>query len=332
MTFLRKGFAASAVTTIFAFAAPAMAEPIASGGYYPANSDAGLGLETITVDPIDGPEGAKVAYELKQALDGLTIDGEQWFEIVPSDFAAVDAVIRGSADSSSSITELDDKKVTRCVEKDDDGKCVRNKVSYYSCSRYSVTFYPDIEILRPDGSVLHSVRDEARRSTDYCSDEDSRPSVQRMGDRLIENFASTMRHTLAPRFRSSDYRLLERRKGLEKADRKQFKQGLKLTKTDEKAACEVFKGMVESNPQQVSVLFNVGLCHEAAGDYTLAEVFYRRAWDVEPDKWMTDDALKRIAKQQQAEEQFAQRAEILAARYAEAEAEEPASDLADASE
>ncbi|MDJ0641698.1 MAG: hypothetical protein QNJ15_02675 [Erythrobacter sp.] len=323
---------AIASASVLCVSSPGVAETISSGGYYPANSDAGLGLETISVDAIEGPEGAKVAYEIKQALDGLTIDGEQWFEIVPADFDPVDAFIRGSADSSSSITELEDKKVTTCAEKDDDGKCVRNKVSYYSCSRYSVTFYPDIEILRPDGSVLYSVRDEDRSSTDYCSDQDSRPSVQRMGDRLIENFASRMRHALAPRFRRSDYRLLERRKGLEKADRKQFKQGLKLTKSDEEAACEVFKGLAENNPQQVSVLFNVGLCHEADGDYALAEDFYRRAWDAEPNKWMTDDALKRIEKQLRAEAQFAQRSEILETRYAEAAEQEPTAELADASE
>ena len=316
MITIRTGVYSIAFMGLVAAATPAIAETINSGGYYPANSDAGLGLETIVVESIDGDEGAQATFELKRALDGLQIDGEQWFEVVPVDFEAADAFIRGSAETSSSVTDLEDKKVTTCVEKDDDGKCLRNKVSFYSCSRYSVTFYPDIEILRPDGSVLYSMRDEDRSSADYCNDEDSRPSLQRMGDRLVENFASQVRHSLAPRFRRSDYRVLERRKGLEKADRKLFKQALKLTKSDEDAACEVFKGLEANNPQQVSVLFNIGLCHEAAGDYALAEEFYQRALDVEPNKWETAEAMKRIDQQNAAEEQFAARAEILQARYA----------------
>ncbi|MEL7217039.1 MAG: hypothetical protein AAGK01_01255, partial [Pseudomonadota bacterium] len=171
-----------------------------------------------------------------------------------------------------------------------------------------------------DGRVLYSDRDEDSSSTDYCTDEDSRPSTRRMTDRLIEALATRTRWALAPRYFRSDYRLLERRKGLEKADRKLFKQGLKLTKSDASAACEVFEGLEENNPQQVSVLFNIGLCHESRREFEAAQDYYSRAENIEPGKWMTSESLERVSKRIEAEEQFAQRKEILEARYAEAEA------------
>lgn len=308
----------------------AAAEVIAADGFSPATSDAGLGVETISVEPFDGSDGSKVAFELKEALDGLRLDDEQWFEIVPSTAEFVDATFSGSADSNSSVTEQDDKRVTTCAEKDDDGDCIRNKVSYYSCSTYEVSLRYDVELVGSEGQVLYSVRDEDSSSRDYCTDEDSRPSIQRMRDRLAASFATRTRWALAPRYFRSDYRLLERRKGLEKADRKLFKQGLKLTKSDASAACEVFKGLEANNPQQVSVLFNIGLCHESRRDFALAETYYARAESIEPGKWMTNDSLERVAKRIEAESQFARRSEILTSRYAEAEAVSETPDLADA--
>ncbi len=321
----RKYFAGVAAVSVGLIGTNAAAEVIAAGGYSPATSDAGLGIETIAVERMDGTEGSKVAFELKEALDGLRLDDEQWFEIVPTSAEYFDATFRGSADSNSSITELDDKKVTTCAEKDDDGDCIRNKVSYYSCSSYEVSLRYDIELIGSDGLVLYSVRDEDSSSTDYCTDEDSRPSIQRMTDRLAEALATRTRWALAPRFFRSDYRLLERRKGLEKADRKLFKQGLKLTKSNVEAACEVFEGLEATNPQHVSVLFNIGLCHESRRDFALAETYYARAESIEPGKWMTSESLERVAKRIRAEEQFARRKDILDLRYAEAEEAEQAS-------
>ena len=316
----RKFLAVGVTASMGLIGTSAAAEVIAAGGYSPATSDAGLGIETIAVERIDGSDGSKVTFELKEALDGLRLDDEQWFEIVPTSAEYVDATFRGSADSNSSITELDDKKVTTCAEKDEDGDCIRNKVSYYSCSSYEVSLRYDIELIGSDGLVLYSVRDEDSSSRDYCTDEDSRPSVQRMTDRLAEALATRTRRALAPRFFRSDYRLLERRKGLEKADRKLFKQGLKLTKSDAEAACQVFEGLEANNPEQVSVLFNIGLCHESRRDFATAETYYARAESIEPGKWMTSESLERVAKRIQAEEQFARRKDILETRYAEAQA------------
>ncbi len=326
----RKFLAGAVVGSMGLISTSATAEVIAADGFSPASSDAGLAIETIAVERMDGTEGSKVAFELKEAIDGLRLDDEQWFEIVPTSAEYVDATFRGSADSSSSITELDDKKVTTCAEKDDDGDCIRNKVSYYSCSSYEVSLRYDIELIGSDGLVLYSVRDEDSSSTDYCADEESRPSVQRMTDRLAGALATRTRWALAPRYFRSDYRLLERRKGLEKADRKLFKQGLKLTKSDAAAACEVFEGLEANNPQQDSVLFNIGLCHESRRDFALAKTYYQRAENIEPGKWMTAESLERVANRIEAEAQFARRKDFLESRYAEAPASPETTDLTSA--
>ncbi|MEM7666710.1 MAG: hypothetical protein AAF250_12705 [Pseudomonadota bacterium] len=330
MTKIRSYFAGGIAVLSSMAAVGASAETIQAEGHFPANSDIGLGLELIAVDTIEGPVGAKVAFELKDALDGLRIGDEQWFEITRGDLETADAMFVGTADTSSSVTELDDKEVVSCAEKDSDDNCIRETTSYFSCRRYEASFFPDIELISANGDVIYSIRKEETASTDYCSDEETRPSVSDMSDDLMSSFAYRIRYMLAPRAVRSDYRLLEKRKGLEKPDRKLFKQGLKLTKTDEDAACDVFKGLEATNPQQSSVLFNVGLCHERAGDIALADELYRRASDADPGKWMIDEALERIGKKLEAEAQFAQRAEILQARYAQLETQDAAAETAEA--
>lgn len=301
-------------------ASAAQAETIAVEGYFPATSDAGIELEVIGIDPLDGGQGSKLGFALKRALEQVRVDGETWFDIPASRNAAVDAVIQGAADDQSSITEIEDKEVRSCVRKDEDKKCIRYKTTFYACSRYTVSLYPDIELVSREGEVLYSARDEMTRSRDHCTDESSRPSQRAMLDDLVDSFAGRVRRALAPRFHRADYRILERRKGLEKADRKAFKDAIKMTKSNEDAACEAFNALEPANPAQASVLYNIALCHERFGEYEAARATYERALAAEPDKPMTLEAFSRVDGWMRGREQLAMRAEIMAARYADAAA------------
>nr|WP_298926996.1 tetratricopeptide repeat protein [uncultured Erythrobacter sp.] len=295
----------------------AHAETISVAGHLPASSDAGLELEVIAIDPLDGNQGGKLGFELKKTLERARVDDDRWFDIAPGRSTPVDAVIQGSADSQSSITQLDDKEVRSCEKKNEDKKCIRYKTTYYDCNRFEVSLYPDIELVGRDGAVLYYERDELTRSEDHCDDSGSRPSRSEMTNGLVRSFAGRVRRALAPRNYSQDYRILERRKGLEKADRNAFKKAVKLTKTNEDAACDAFKAIEINAPTQPSVLFNVALCHERYGEYDLAREAYQRALDASPDKPMTLEAFDRVDNWERGRNQVAMRAEIMAARYAE---------------
>lgn len=295
----------------------AHAETISVEGYLPAATDAGLRLEVIAVDPIDGNQGAKLGFELKQALERAHVDGEAWFDVAPGSNTPVDAIIQGAADSQSSITQLDDKEVRSCKKKDDDGDCVRYETIIYECNRFEVSLYPDIELVSREGEVLYYERDELSRVVDHCDDAGAGPSRSEMANGLIRSFADRVRRALAPRNYSQDYRILERRKGLGKGERNAFKRAVRLTKSDEDAACEAFRALEVTAPQQASVLYNVALCHERFGDYAMARQTYQRALDVSPDKPMTLEAFDRVDNWEQGRNQVFMRAEIMVARFSE---------------
>ncbi|MBV7259702.1 tetratricopeptide repeat protein [Erythrobacter crassostreae] len=313
---MKSGFriASGAAVLGAAFAATfAHAETISVEGYLPASSDAGIELEVIAVDPLDGNQGGKLGFELKKALERAGVDNNRWFDVAPGRDTPVDAVFQGSADSQSSITQLEDKEVRSCEKKNEDKKCIRYKTTYYDCNRFEVSLYPDIELVSREGEVLYYERDELTRTEDHCDDSGSRPSRSEMASGLVRSFAGRVRRALAPRNYRQDYRILERRKGLEKADRHAFKAAVKLTKIDEDAACEAFKAIELSAPDQASVLFNVALCHERFGDYDMARETYQRALDASPDKPMTLEAFDRVDNWQQGLNQVNMRAEIMAA-------------------
>lgn len=304
-------------------ATPAQAETLSVSAYLPADTDAGLPIEAIAVDDIGGAKGAQLGFELKKALERVRVTGEQWFEIVPLGAAPVDVVIQGSASIQSAVIDLEPKRERKCVEKNDDKKCIRYRTNVYECSRTEVSFYPDIEIVGREGELIYTARNEISRSKEVCADVGSRPSISGMSDALVSNFAWRVRNALAPRFLERDYRILERRKGLAKDDRKAFKQAVKLTKTDENAACDAFKALEANNPQHVSVLFNVAMCHERDGAYEESLATLERALAVEPKKVVALESVDRVDGWLRGIDQLNARAEIMHSRYPE---------LADASE
>lgn len=295
--------------------ASAQAETLTVGGHLPATTDVGLDVETIAVDDLSGGMGARLSYELKNALERTRVEDQNWFEIVPLGAEPVDAIIQGSAGIQSSVLQLEPKRERECVEKDKDKKCVRYRTNVYECTRTEVSFFPDIEIVGREGEILYTARNELNRNEDVCADTGSPPSVSAMSDALVSNFAWRVRNALAPRFLSREYRVLERRKGLEKADRKAFKEALRLTKTDENAACEAFQALEAANPQHVSVLFNVAMCQERDGNYETSLATLERALAVEPKKLMALESVDRVQSWIRGEDQLIARAEIMGARY-----------------
>ncbi|MEL7190575.1 MAG: hypothetical protein AAGK17_13560 [Pseudomonadota bacterium] len=306
-----------------ASSAPAQAETLRLGAHLPAGTDAALDVEAIAVDDLGGSKGSQLAFELKEVLQKARVHDEPWFDVIAIGAGPVDAVIQGGANVDASVIELEPKRERKCDEKDDDGKCIRYRTDVYECTRTEVTFYPDIEVVGQKGRLLYASRDAISREKEICADFGPPPSIREMTDGLVGSFAWRVRNALAPRYYERDYRILERRKGLEKADRKAFKAAVKLTKSDEDAACEAFKALEVNNPTQVSVLFNSAMCHERAGDFDASLAVLERALAVEPKKLMALESVDRVEGWIKAEEQLAKRADILTQRYAAALAAQP---------
>lgn len=301
------GFGAACIVALTSMSAHAEVLPVS--GIYAAGSDAASAVSTIAVENFGGDEGAALSFAITDRLENVRIEGEPYFQIFPTSGDDVDAILRGSANAEVLETELEDRKVTKCTKKDKDKKCIREKVTFYECTQLSVTLYPRVRLIAQNGGELYSARESLNRSASFCANDSSIPSAQGMIDSLISQFADEVRADFAPVERFQEFRVLESSKDMDRDAKKAFRAAIKLTKSDVAASCKAFAALEDTNPQHVSVLFNIGLCAEGQGDIDAAESFYQRSLAVEPGKDYPTSGISRISSKRRAAEQLAVRFE-----------------------
>jgi len=125
-----------------------------------------------------------------------------------------------------------------------------------------------------------------------------------MVEELARGFADELRRDLAPTARLEDIRILESRDGIAKADHARFKAAIRQTKNDVAGACAAFDGLLAAYPDAVSLIFNVGLCHESAGELAEASGQYQAALALSPRKLEPQEGLGRIVSRLRAEQQL----------------------------
>lgn len=297
-------------------AAPLAAETLPVKGLHGARADIPAEIEIIAVEPFDGAWG----YELREALSDILsapVDGyAPFFQVVPDSLAATgdyrpDAALRGMAHAWVADQPTSPRIRRECAERDAKDKCVRRREIYIPCREMRVGYDARATLIGRDGERLYDGADHLQAQRSYCLDDYIEPDPDAMIEELAQRHAASLVGEFAPRRIASTPRLLEQRKGLSKRDRRAFKRALKLTKSDPAAACQAFTSLEPGNPDHVSIVFNIGLCHESAGQLAEAERYYHRAIDVEPGKGYPYDGLARIASHRRGAAQLAARGRSL---------------------
>ena len=293
------------VTGAMLFAcANAQAETLRLETMYPAASDEAAAMRTIAIDRFVGREGRNFANRIEDLLIDAAIDGQPFFTLVHRSQAdSADGILDGEARvrvTESEYSEL--RKV--CVEEDDKGKCVRREKVDLSCLRLSVDVRPRASLRSPDGYILWSSQFSRGEVLSYCPDYDDEPLVAPFVNVALAEAADDVRRALAPVQAIEDIRIMERRKGMTGDASDAFREAVRLTKQDERAACDAFAALEPAIGAHPSLLFNLGLCAEQAGDFATAETYYRQAL---MDKTSDDEAqagLRRIDQYLAAERQL----------------------------
>jgi len=271
-----------AIALAAAFAASsgvAHAERLAVEGIYAARTDGARGVSEIAIEPIRGREGYALENALADQLGSALIYGDPYFRLTQASSSEDTDPVRLTGVARSRVYDIEDGDVehTRCVRriKHDDGtkECVESVTDIYECRRLHVEFRPEVALVE-DGSTLYQRRDSFERSERYCADNSYVPSADAMLDPMISRFARLVRLDLAPEQRFERIRILESRKGLQRPDRRAFRQAIRLTKSDPVGACAAFEDILTRNPFQRSALYNAALCREAAGELELAAEAY----------------------------------------------------------
>lgn len=303
--------------------AAAQAETLPVEGIYAAGTDAPSRARSIALADFSGRGGERVAFAIDSALRAAVIEGRPWFDLTftapafgdsytfdgspdrPAARSGPDAVMRGIAEVEWRDVESGTKDGEECAAKDDRGKCAERTKVTYTCRAREVSLRPEVRLVAREGDMLYAKGDTLTASRRFCTDETTTPSVDSMIEELARSFAGAVRLDLAPQWRAEDIRVLENRDGIAKPDHDAFRTAIRLTKTDIAGACNAFEALEAGNPGSVSILFNIGLCREAAGDLAAAEQAYRSALALSPRKVEPRDGLARIASRVRAGRQLA---------------------------
>ena len=319
--------AKSSIALCGVFAAQmASAETIPVSGVYAPEVGVPAEIELVVIDRFGGDLGSDVELALTDALGNVVIRGEPFFELIrPRDLrdAVVevegndgtvhyaplvpDAELRGTVRSEVIERRARDKVERECIARDDDGNCTERREVRIECRELSVRVDPRILLIADNGQQLYSQSASRSDSKRFCEDSFSVPSSLDMANELIDQLVEQVRRDLAPTETRRNIRVMESRRDLQRSDRSAFRDAVRATEENLIAACDVFRALEQSNPAHISVLFNIGLCHESEGDLTGAADYYQRALAVDPDKDYPRDGMRRFRSRERAEALLVQR-------------------------
>ncbi len=301
------GLALLASLFVASISGSALAETIEVQSLIPARSVDMERILNIAIEPFTGNAGGDVSFEAEQRLESLTIDGQPYFVMIATNAAIeADAILSGSANST--IDEYDTYKSERkCVKKNEDGKCKKHENVKIPCVGRTTTLSAQFKLSQyNDGRTIYL--DEKRDSDKQviCSKYASFKSRDYVVSTMLKGLVSSLRRDLAPTEFSKRVKVLDKRKGMEKAFGKEFKASVKLTKTDVDAACMQWKTMSET-VEHGSILYNLGICEERKGNLPYALSYYSRSLPMVKSQRRVNESIARVERHIEAKEQYASR-------------------------
>lgn len=289
---------------LMAGAASASAETLRVVGVYPAENDRAAELQSIGIRQFGGMDGPALSIKVADALRDAVIEGEPYFRVAPARVMRdADAVLSGAVTTDVDVRRSTAKEVNKCVKRDDKNKCIERRKERIPCEQMTVSVRPTLRLESFDGGLIHTDDQSVVRQVRYCADQNE-PSAEPMVDEALNEIAGRLRYSLAPQQRVDDIRVLESRSGMAKGPGRSFRDAIRMTKRDEGVACEAFASLEPTIGEHVSLLFNIGLCAEAQGDFDSASDYYRRAIQADPSKSHPGEGLERIRQRMQAEQQL----------------------------
>lgn len=286
-------------------AIPAQAEVLRVSSLYPAEDSITNNVKTIAVEPFDGDEGSDFHYALENALEGISVRGERYFDVVSyRTREEPDAIITGKAKSDVSKGWTEESRRV-CVEWDEDGDCAKKKRRNIPCRFKEVELRVTVRLNSAlAGGERYFEEFDTRERETVCESDESFASQSSIVKKQINDIVGKVRLDLAPRDVSENIRVLEGRKGMEKGEGKAFKAAVKMTKKDAAEACRLWDDMAQNGVGHMSIEFNRALCTEQSGDLKMAKNMYEEAESRFGSKAELGEAIRRSSNKMKAEAEW----------------------------
>ncbi|MEI9850991.1 MAG: hypothetical protein WDN24_09205 [Sphingomonas sp.] len=272
---------AAGIAVLCAAALPALAEEARMTGRFPAQYRDAAMLGSLSIERFDGRDGPALGFAIERALSQPDARGTVHFDLRGSSRRTggrADGMLSGLV--SSGVEDSRWKRTDKqCVERAK-GKCVKEEQKQVDCTRRVVNLTADLRIVRSgDGRIVYSVSKPQRDERSWCQGAGERaPStVEETIAGMIGTIAGQVRQEIAPRWERYEIRFRESTKGLSKDLAKRFRTSMKQSERNPAGACAEWAAIDAASPDNPSILFDLGLCAETAGDYQRALGYYRRA-------------------------------------------------------
>jgi hypothetical protein len=248
-----------------------------SGKFAPPYREAGM-LRSIGIDRIGGRDGRQLEMAIERALSVPDVDGRPHFDLIAAfgGGRGPEGVLGGHVNSAVQDSRFK-RKEKRCAEKKD-GRCLREEEVELDCTRRVMTVNADLRLTRlRDGRILYTVAKPWRNEISWCQGQTPPGYVEDAFRGMILDIAVEVRRDIAPVVEDYSIRFRESTRGLPKPLERPFKDIVRQTQRDLRGACSAWQTIDAQAPDHPSVVFDLGLCAEAAGDYAGAMALYRRA-------------------------------------------------------
>ncbi|QDZ07126.1 tetratricopeptide repeat protein [Sphingomonas panacisoli] len=244
----------------------AWGESASMTGKFPAGVREADRLGVVVVDRFDGRDGRQVESVLEQAIGAP--NGQP------------DGVLSGGVTTGVEENRYQGSE-ERCVEweKGDRSKaCTKRAQVPVPCTRRVVVVTVSVRLMRlEDNLSVYSDNKSGRSEISWCEGRSPYTTVEQMVTAQIRDIANTIRGDVRPYTQTYRVRFREERDGMRKDIGNQFKAVVKLSQNNTAEACRQWAAMNGQMPNHPSVLYNLGVCAEAAGRYEDALAGYRAA-------------------------------------------------------
>lgn len=230
-------------------------------------------LRSLAIGRFEGQDGPSLGFTLEQSL------ANSQFVLMGGRAGRnnADGLLSGGITASSEESGFI-RKEKRCVERaTDNKKCVREEKVDIRCRRRTVVVQASFRLVSADGRILYSEQKPAREEQSWCEGQRPSEDVEDVIQSAIRGIAMAVRSDLVPALRVYEIRVRENTKGMTKDSAAHFKQLVRATKHDPRAACAGWLAMQAYVGPHPSLAFNVALCAEQRGDYQRAIALYNEA-------------------------------------------------------
>ncbi|QDX26003.1 hypothetical protein FPZ54_08190 [Sphingomonas suaedae] len=260
-------------------ASTAYAESVRMTGRFAAPYRDAAMLDSLRVGRITGQDGVQLGMAIERALARPDITGDVHFDLVGGRGAQADGMLNGNVTTGVQESRFK-RKEKECVEREGgkrDGKCLREEEVEKDCTRRVINVNADLRLASADGRVLYSVSRPRRDETSWCRGQNPPRTTEEAIRGMIVDIAENVRRDIVPSVENYSIRFRESTRGLPKELNRTFKDIVRQTQRDLRGACAAWTAMDAQAPNHPSIVFDLGLCAEAEGDYDRAGALYGRA-------------------------------------------------------